>query len=282
MNTETLTTQTPAFHIPIPEWVQAAMLQPKATLTHLPLAQPQGGYYRSKLLTSQIGINPLLTAAAALLTFIAKLYEQALAQDIPEVYATLIHETKAFEAAAQQQGYRAEHVLVARYLLCATLDEALMAMGNSALWQKHKLLQHFHGELCGDERFFLILDRLSVEPAMHIDLLELIYLCLSLGFTGKYRQRENGKAELDVLMGRLYERIRAQRGAIKKALGIQEKSAEIIAPPVPTRPPPLWLLISFTAFLFLTLYFGFNFLLESNVTPLYQELTSIAQNYADD
>jgi type VI secretion system protein ImpK len=42
-----------------------------------------------------------------------------------------------------------------------------------------------HREAWGGEKFFELLDRTSQDPARHIDLLELQYLCLALGFAGK-------------------------------------------------------------------------------------------------
>jgi type VI secretion system protein ImpK len=251
-------------------------LQPKAALTHLPLANPNHAYYRSKILPVNQGVNPLLACAAALLALLTQLRAGTTSMD-HELYALLIHEIKAFEFSAQQNGYRTEHVLVARYLLCATLDEAVVNVTTN-----YQLLPYFHGEAQGDERFFLILERLSIAPATHIDLLELIYVCLNLGFTGKYQQRPQGRAELDIVMERLYQSIRQQRGEIKKFLSVGEQIIKQTKPVITAQPLPTWLLTSFAALLFVVLYLGFNFMLESSVAPLYQEFNNVIQTYADD
>ncbi|MFO7844848.1 MAG: DotU family type IV/VI secretion system protein, partial [Bacteroidales bacterium] len=40
----------------------------------------------------------------------------------------------------------------------------------------------FHRETVGGDRFYDLLARLEKEPANNIDLLEFMYMCLSLGF----------------------------------------------------------------------------------------------------
>jgi type VI secretion system protein ImpK len=256
--------------------VDSRYVQPKSALTHLPLANPSHVYYRSKILHVNQGINPLLASAAALLALVTELRVGSVAID-HELYALLIHEIKAFEFSAQQNGYRSEHVLVARYLLCATIDEVMLSRAES-----YQLLNYFHGEADGGERFFLILERLSIAPAAHIDLLELIYWCLNLGFVGKYQQRPQARAELDIIMEKLYQSIRQQRGEVKKSLIFAEQTVTQVKPVITEQLLPLWLLSSFAALVFVVLYLGFNFMLESSVAPLYQEFNNIIQTYADD
>jgi type VI secretion system protein ImpK len=43
-------------------------------------------------------------------------------------------------------------------------------------------------------------------------MLELIYLCLSIGFEGKYRIMERGASQLDIVRDALYRQIRQVRG----------------------------------------------------------------------
>lgn len=249
--------------------------QPPLALAHLPLADPQTGYYRSKIFQSSLGINPLITCACTLLVLVGQLREGFKLTDSHELYAMLVHEIKAFETSAQNKGYHAEHVLVARYLLCATLDEVVLVNEN------FNLLQHFHGEIWGGERFFLILDRLSFDPVTHRDLLELIYVCLNLGFTGKYRQREHGRMELDFITEKLYDSISSHRSDSKKPLLVSERFSKPIKTMPVSSPLPFWLAPCFAALIFAILYLGFSFMLESSAAPLYQELNSIAETYAD-
>ncbi|WP_235378984.1 type IVB secretion system protein IcmH/DotU [Candidatus Coxiella mudrowiae] len=59
-------------------------------------------------------------------------------------------------------------------------------------WRQIGLLKTFQGEMWDGERFFVILKRSAEELALHLDLLELGYLCLSLGYQGKYDEKPDG------------------------------------------------------------------------------------------
>lgn len=167
-------------------------------------------YYRSLTVSGETGINPLMTAGSALIVIIGRLKHTPSYKNINQLYERLAHEVRVFETKAQKLQYRSETILVARYLLCATIDETIMktVWGQKSNWQQ-RLLNTFQREDNANERFFVILDRISEEPAHHIDLLELIYICLRLGFEGKYQQQETTK--LEDITDALFQCIRKQR-----------------------------------------------------------------------
>ena len=107
-----------------------------------------------------------------------------------------------------------EVVLAARYALCAGLDEAVLSTpwGQQSEWAQHPLLVALHREAWGGEKFFEMLDRISQDPARHIDLMELQYLCLAFGFAGKYQVQERGHERLAEVQQDLYRKIRNHRG----------------------------------------------------------------------
>jgi type IV/VI secretion system ImpK/VasF family protein len=159
------------------------------------------------------------------------------------------------------------------------LDETILTTtwGQQSKWHQHKLLHFFHNEDWGGERFFIILKRLCADPALHIDLLELAYICLSLGFTGQYQFVENNHTQLEKTIEHAYQCIRWQRGDIKKELLVTEETK------IATHKANLntkhteqslsvWLLGSFTTTLIGTLYLGCNFLLGQAAAPLYNLL----------
>lgn len=260
-----------------PNFLQPRAGLPQLGLTHLPLTSPRS-YYRSTLLTLNNGINPLITTAAPLLTIAAALRDNTYSFNAVELYQELTHEIKAFETQAQTSGYRSEQILVARYIICATIDEIIAntAWGKQT-WHYHKLLATFHNEESSEERFFAILERLNADIPQYIDLLELIYCCLNLGFSGKYRALDNGASQLADLTEQLYQNIRWQRGEIKKELLLSEK--KITAPSTASETMPLWLLGLLTTIILTTLYLVFNYVLGSNTNALFQQFNQILQTY---
>jgi type VI secretion system protein ImpK len=71
-----------------------------------------------------------------------------------------------------------------------------------------------------------MLDRIVVDPARHLDLIELQYLVLALGFSGKYQMMERGHEQLADLQHNLYRTIQAQRGAAPPDLSLQWRGLE--------------------------------------------------------
>jgi len=61
----------------------------------------------------------------------------------------------------------------------------------------------FHNDVAGGERFFEFLTHFEREPGRYGDVLELMYLCLSLGFEGRLRVADQNDAGHERLSGDL-------------------------------------------------------------------------------
>ena len=68
-----------------------------------------------------------------------------------------------------------------------------------------------------DRSFATLLDHMLTDPARHVCELELIAVCMALGFEGRYRVLDNGRAQLDSVRERLAQMLRPQAGAADKA-----------------------------------------------------------------
>ena len=97
--------------------------------------------------------------------------------------------------------------------MCTALDEAAMntPWGHEADWSQHNLLATFHNEVAGGERFFSLLKGLGREPKENIYLLELMYVCLALGYEGTYKIARNGQETLQKVRVWLYDLIQSVR-----------------------------------------------------------------------
>jgi len=159
------------------------------------------------------GLNPLVNSAAMLLALVHKLRTTMQHNNPPDLHRRLTEEIKTFESNARTQGISQESVVAARYLLCSVIDEIVLntPWGAGSGWSQHSLLSLFHQETFGGEKCFLILQRLQETPATHLDILELFYLCLSLGFQGKYRVMPRGNEQLETIRDNLYNTIEQHR-----------------------------------------------------------------------
>ena len=161
-----------------------------------------------------MGPNPLMDAAWELLLQLVQLKTSSGREALQTLNDRLCAAITAFEAHALHQGAEHDQVMSARYVLCSSIDEAVATTpwGSRGDWSKASLLSRFHNETFGGEKFFQLLDRLSRDPVKHVAMLELMYLCLSMGFEGKYRVMERGGEQLETVRDALYRQIRHVRG----------------------------------------------------------------------
>jgi type VI secretion system protein ImpK len=155
----------------------------------------------------------LVSVASTLLGLISSLRMVRQAPNITSLRASLTQAVQRFEADAQRLGQPNGHVVAARYILCTALDEAVAntPWGAQAAWNKQSLLVQFHNETWGGEKVFQLMAKLSQDVATNRNLLELMYCVLALGFEGRYRVIDNGRAQLDSVRQRLSELVRKDR-----------------------------------------------------------------------
>jgi type VI secretion system protein ImpK len=203
--------------------------------------------------------NPLTGAAGSLLALASKLRTAVSHPDSSELFRHLAEEMKRFESAAHAAGASPEVVLAARYALCTLLDEVVLntPWGSQSVWSNQTLLNLFHKEGWGGEKFFQIVDRVMQQPASNLDLLELLYLCLALGLEGKYRVQSGGHGQLETLRATMAQTIARQRGEFERELSPHWRGVQDLRPAL-ARYVPLWVvgagavaiaLIAYTAFL---------------------------------
>jgi type VI secretion system protein ImpK len=182
-----------------------------------------------------VGLNELVQAASPLLLLAGQLRGTLAVQDIAGLRRHALDEMRQFEERTRAFGIPQEVMVGGRYLLCAALDEAVLSTpwGAQSEWAQQPLLVALHREAWGGEKFFDMLDRLQRDPARHINLLELQYVCLALGFAGKFQVAERGDARLADIKHALFRTIRDQRGASPPELslrwtGVQDRRNRLI------------------------------------------------------
>lgn len=161
-------------------------------------------------------INPMIDAVTPLLGMVERVRQLVAYEDVPDLYQRVVSEIQAIEQELHAHGYENGVILSFRYILCTVIDEAVMARewGSQSIWSAHSLLTRFHNETWGGEKVFVLLDRLQEDPARYRDILEFIYLCLCLGFEGRYRVMVQGREELDRVVRKLYDVLHPEPAAV--------------------------------------------------------------------
>ncbi|HEY0419213.1 MAG TPA: type VI secretion system protein TssL, long form, partial [Acetobacteraceae bacterium] len=150
-----------------------------------------------------------------LLQLLARLRNTLSQPDAADLRERATRELRAFEKSGRGAGIPMEQLQPAHYALCASLDDVVLntPWGSSGVWDQRSLVATLHGEVRSGERFFVILNQLKDAPGTYLPVLELMYLCLSLGFMGRYRLSPRGPGELEKLREDLYAVIMRQRQA---------------------------------------------------------------------
>jgi len=223
------------------------------------------------------GLNPLVNAAGMLIAVLCKLQQTMSHPNVGGLHQQLVSEIRKFETLAKEHHIKPEIVLAARYLLCVALDEAVLntPWGAESAWTQRTLLSIFHNETHGGEKFFMILDRMRERPAENLDILELIYLFLSLGYEGKYRVVSRGREKIEQIRDELFRQIRSQRGSYERTLSPSGEGLGKIRNTL-TEYVPLWVIASVVAGILLLGYSGFRYWLYQSSAPIVQQLDAIA------
>jgi type VI secretion system protein ImpK len=204
-------------------------------------------------------LNPLVSAASTLLGLLSGLRTTRQAPNIAGLRSSLTQAIQRFESDAQRSGINNSHVVAARYILCTALDEAVAntPWGVQAAWNKQSLLVQFHNETWGGEKVFQLLAKLSQDVPGNRDLLQLMYCVLALGFEGRYRVIDNGRAQLESVRQRLSEMIRKDLPSVENDLSPHWRGQAIgnsgLADGI-----PLWLIGAGLALLLAMIYLAFR------------------------
>ncbi len=189
--------------------------------------------------------NPIVQAGAPLLTLGARLASSIQQANIATLRQQAVQEIRAFEDRLRADKVPAEDSLVARYMLCTFVDTAIAQTpwGSQGAWAGQSLLVMFHKEVSGGQKFFEIIARLRSDPNRYIDLLELAFICLSLGYEGRYGQDPRGAAHLADLQHDLYRIIREHRQLRDEELAPHWRGVEDRRNPI-VRYVPWWIFAS--------------------------------------
>jgi type VI secretion system protein ImpK len=135
-----------------------------------------------------------------------------------------------FEREAKNSGFDNETSKNAEFALVAFLDEAVTGLpfADKETWLVNPLQSELFGLNYAGEDFFRRLEELRRRPQEYIQVLEVYYLCLVLGFKGKYHMDnpeglrqlvEDTKADILRTKDRRYQIPLAPHGAPEEKLG---------------------------------------------------------------
>lgn len=189
---------------------------------------------RDKSTAAMGSINLLVEAAAVLFSVVNRLNRVESSFRSEELLEALTEEMRIFENKISTR-YNTNFMLMVRSVVCAFIDEmvAKSEWGSKNKWNADMLSRVFVADNGGGTKnFFVILEQAVQEPVLHLDLLELMYLCLHFGFEGKYKGSKKINSALTETSNDLYRLLHKYRNQIPEDLLIAPIQNEtVIAAP---------------------------------------------------
>jgi type VI secretion system protein ImpK len=185
-------------------------------------------------------VSPLCVAAAPLLQLLAGLGTLRRAPDVWKLRERAVQELTAFERRAQDAGIAMDLLRPAHYALCASIDDIVLntPWGATSGWANQALVKALHPTARGTDQFFEQLQQMRKAPNKFLPVIELMFLCLSLGFMGRYRQAR-GDGELEQIRSDAHAAIASQSAAAEPELSRRWRGVTV--PYQPTRRGvPVW------------------------------------------
>lgn len=206
--------------------------------------------------------NTLLTGCNPLLSMAVQLIKEASGAKLAQPFQERIaQEFDRFERYGFEQQLDIVTIQSAKYALAAFIDEVVITSNweGRLAWMGKTLQLQFFGEHLAGEGFFKRLQDLMVSPHKNLALLEVYYLCLQLGFKGRYRLHNTEqlltvnvdlRSQIELARGTIDPRLAPN--AIPKASMITRMSREI----------PLWIIGSVAGAILLLIYMGYSFAIQ--------------------
>ena len=125
------------------------------------------------------------------------------------------------------------------------------------------------------------MERTIKEPALYIDLMELMYICLSMGYKGQYRTTEHSQYQLEQITNNLYKHIRAYRGSFSKTLSPTPlKATKPSAKHLLQRKTSLLLIFIVTACVIMTIFVSLGYLMDVISNEAYKNIAQFGNSVA--
>jgi type VI secretion system protein ImpK len=220
-----------------------------------------------------MSVNLLLESSASVFALTAKLTSNAESGSLDDFREQIITSFEVLERMAFERQIDTPTVQNAKYALAAYVDEAVLASDNPGRmeWMSNPLQLKFFGDHLAGENFFEKLNKLRQGGEKNLDLLELYYTCLQLGFEGMYKMR--GLEALMALQVDLRSQIDGYRGIVDPKLAPDGVPKTSIIARV-SRHVPYWVIVVVTMGMLFFSYTGYTVMLAKRVDEALGSLES--------
>ena len=160
----------------------------------------------------------MVICATSLLTLMTKVGHCEEEPDVVQLHQQVVIEINHFSSKLAQLNFSEQLIDYAAYCLCAAFDEFVLSTpwGTQSIWVQKSMLSVFYSETLGGYRFYLMVEHMIKDPRKYLNVLELMYVILSLGFEGQYFGKNT--VVRDEIKNNLFEMIKKYKGKQVRSL----------------------------------------------------------------
>jgi len=219
-------------------------------------------------------LDPVCDEASRLLSLADRLGQAESVQDVAALKRQCMAMVTEYQQALRAREVSPDTVDTASYCICALLDELVLnsSWGQASHWAGSSLLSEFHTQTWAGTHFFERVEQ--AQRSANIPLLTLQYLCLSLGFKGRYRVEERGQEQLDILRDSLYRQICGERGRFTTPFDRGWQSRVVPSGSLSQRIPP-WAIGAISLVVLLLVYIGLVHNISQRAEPVVKDLAQV-------
>ena len=247
--------------------------------------QPQNKALNQTILT--IGANPLIEHAGLILSLINQIKVNIEYEKVDVLHGQCVSMVDKYERQLHALKYdnklsgkteTTDNKLIdaAKFCVCAFIDETVMTMpwGRNSAWAQNSLQSHFYHQTFGGEHFYTLLDESVANMVEMADIVELQYLCLSLGYQGKYRVTKNAEQLIESLRDKLGLALKNHHGRKEKRLSDNLQVIEVGGEKAKFE-LPIWVTASIAGALLVASFIGLRLEVNEQADLVYQQVLDL-------
>lgn len=220
--------------------------------------------------------NPIVAAATNLLILFGRLRTEMVEMEAVPLMEHVTREIDSFEASVLEAGVDPHEAQVAKYCLCGTADDIVQNIPGQDrhVWVQYSMVARFFNKRTSGVGFFQEVEKALQAPAQRFQVLELMQICLSLGFEGKYRAEPNGGVELARIRASIYESLRRVQPRPDEDISVRWQGVELGNRRLFSA-IPLWAVASVVGLLLLGVYLGLSMLISRDGMSVSERLLAM-------
>jgi type VI secretion system protein ImpK len=154
--------------------------------------------------------NPIVAEISALLILLGRLRSGLVTLEIGPLMNYVDRDLRSYPNRLHARGVNDQDARDALFAVAALADDIVQNLPSPdrGIWNNQPMVARFFGTRNPGVDFFTLVHQALRTPGQRADLLELLYVCLSLGFEGQYRGVDGGRARVDNERRAIYATLR--------------------------------------------------------------------------